>query len=100
MVPFSHASSSLYPIFRYCVITSVTTIELSIMFPSAKINPESVMMLTDCPKRKKKIKVVISAVVMLIPMIKGDFASPKKSTATTNTSRKPITRFSCKLEMV
>lgn len=38
LVPFSQASSSAYPCFRYWVMMSVTTMELSIMFPSARIN--------------------------------------------------------------
>ena len=47
LVPMLQASSSVYPFDRYCMIFSVTMIELSIIIPSARISPEREMMFSD-----------------------------------------------------
>ena len=46
-VPLEQASSSVYPFDLYCIIFSVTMIELSIIIPNARINPEREMMFSD-----------------------------------------------------
>ncbi len=50
-VPLSQARMSVSPFCRYWVMFSVTITELSIIMPTARISPESEMMLSDTWKR-------------------------------------------------
>ena len=47
VVPEAQARSNEYPRSRYCEMFSVTMMELSIIIPTANINPESEMTFSD-----------------------------------------------------
>ena len=47
VVPAAHARFKEYPLSRYCEMFSVTMMELSIIIPTAKINPDSEMTFND-----------------------------------------------------
>lgn len=51
VVPLSQACSRVKPRALYCVMFSVTMIELSIIMPRARIIPDSEMMFSDILKR-------------------------------------------------
>ena len=51
VVPAAQARFSEYPFSRYCEMFSVTMIELSIIIPTARINPESEMTFSDTLKK-------------------------------------------------
>ena len=74
--------------------------ELSIIMPTAMMSPDREMILSDTLHTAKKMKVMMTAEIMLMPMMSGERTLRMKRNTTTKMSRKPKMRFSCRLEMV
>jgi len=51
VVPAAQARFREYPFSLYCEMFSVTIMELSIIIPTARINPDNEMMLNDTSKK-------------------------------------------------